>query len=104
MYTILTHGAAAEELVALPSQLRGRMFRLIERLASEGNQLKMPHSRVLENGLFELRVGDKDIARAVYAFSYGQTIYILHAFTKKTAKTPANAIDIARLRLKEFMK
>ena len=39
MYTILTHGAAAEELVALPAQLRGRMFRLIERLASEGNQL-----------------------------------------------------------------
>ncbi|MFP2514965.1 type II toxin-antitoxin system RelE/ParE family toxin [Buttiauxella agrestis] len=104
MYTILTHEAAAEELVALPSQLRGRMFRLIERLESEGNQLRMPHSRVLGNGLFELRVGDKDIARAVYAFSYGQTIYILHAFTKKTLKTPVNAIEIARIRLKEFMK
>ena len=104
MYTILTHEAAAVELSALPSQLRGRMFRLIERLALEGNQLRMPHSRVIGNGLFELRVGDKDIARTVYAFSHGQTIFILHAFTKKTAKTPAGAIEIARLRLKEFLK
>ena len=78
------------------------MFRLIERLASEGNQLRMPHSRVIGGGLFELRVGDKDIARAVYAFHQGQTIFILHAFTKKTPKTPAGAIDTARARLKEF--
>lgn len=102
MFTVLTHDAALPELTALPAPLRGRMFRLIERLASEGNQLKMPHSKHIGSGLFELRVGDKDIARTVYAFASGKHIYILHAFVKKTQKTPAAAIETARNRLKEF--
>ncbi|TNH41808.1 type II toxin-antitoxin system RelE/ParE family toxin [Photorhabdus luminescens] len=102
MYTILTHEAAATELATLPSQIRGRMFRLIERLAIEGNALRMPHSRVIGGGIFELRVGDKDIARSLYAFARGQNIYLLHAFVKKTEKTPAAAIKTAHMRLKEF--
>ena len=68
---------------------------------SEG-KLKMPHSRVIGAGLFELRVGDKNIARTLYAYAVGHEIYLLHAFVKKTQKTPAGAIEIARKRLKEM--
>ncbi|GFN46290.1 type II toxin-antitoxin system RelE/ParE family toxin [Candidatus Regiella insecticola] len=103
MFIVLTHEDALQELKKLPEQLRGRMFRLIERLATEGNQLKLPHSKVIGGGLFELRVGDKDIARTLYAFSQGKHIYILHAFVKKTQKMPSKAIATARHRLKEFM-
>ncbi|MFO5701954.1 type II toxin-antitoxin system RelE/ParE family toxin, partial [Klebsiella pneumoniae] len=53
-------------------------------------------------GLFELRVGDKNIARTLYAYAVGHEIYLLHAFVKKTQKTPAGAIEIARKRLKEM--
>lgn len=53
-------------------------------------------------GLFELRVGDKNIARTLYAYATGNEIYLLHAFVKKTQKTPAKAIEIARMRLKEM--
>ena len=104
MWNVETHEDAVPELKALPDQLRGRMFRLIERLAAEGNQLKMPHSKVIGGGLFELRVGDKDIARTLYAFASGKNIYLLHAFIKKTQKTPAAALEIARNRLKELQQ
>ncbi|MBA5234775.1 type II toxin-antitoxin system RelE/ParE family toxin [Pectobacterium aroidearum] len=103
MFTIQTHDAAADELVALPDAMRGRMFRLIERLATEGGNLRMPHSRSIGGGLFELRIGDANIARALYVFSKGQQIFILHAFVKKTQKTPAAAIDTARRRLQEMI-
>ncbi|NYA15736.1 type II toxin-antitoxin system RelE/ParE family toxin [Serratia fonticola] len=104
MFNVETHEAAVPELKGLPDQLRGRMFRLIELLSEKGNELKMPHSRVIGGGLFELRVGDKDIARTLYAFASGKNIYLLHAFIKKTQKTPAAAIEIARNRLRELQQ
>lgn len=101
MFNVITHAAAVDELKDLPDELRGRMFRLIERLSEEG-RLKMPHSRVIGGGLFELRVGDKNIARTLYAYAVGQNIYLLHSFIKKTEKTPTAAIELARRRLKEM--
>ena len=106
MFNVITHPAALDELLELPDDLRGRMTRLIERLEKEGNKLKMPHSRVIGGGLFELRVGDKNIARTLYAYATGNEIYLLHAFVETTKynkqKTPVKAIEIARTRLKEM--
>lgn len=101
MYKVLAHEIAAQELAELPDRLRGQMFRLIERLEAEG-QLKMPHSRVIGGGLFELRVGGANIARSLYCYAKGNQIYLLHAFVKKTEKTPASAIKLARQRLEDF--
>ncbi|WP_410954239.1 type II toxin-antitoxin system RelE/ParE family toxin [Pseudomonas aeruginosa] len=42
------------------------------------------------------------MARTLYAYAVGHEIYLLHAFVKKTQKTPAGAIEIARKRLKEM--
>ncbi len=63
MFDVITHPDALLELKQLPDELRGRMFRLIERLSVGGNQIKIPHSKVIGGGLFEPRVGDKNIAR-----------------------------------------
>jgi len=102
MYKVLAHELAARELAELPDRLRGQMFRLIERLETEG-QLKMPHSRVIGGGLFELRVSGANIARTLYCYAKGNQIYLLHAFVKKTEKTPAAAIKLARQRLEDFV-
>lgn len=101
MYKVLAHELARQELMELPDQIRGRMFRLIERLEEEG-RLSMPHSKVIGGGLFELRVGGTNIARTLYCYASGQNIYLLHAFVKKTDKTPARAIKLARQRLEDF--
>ena len=78
------------------------MARLIERLEQEGNKMKIPHSRVIGGGLFELRVGDKNIARTLYAYATGNEIYLLHAFVKKTQKTPKKEIDRAVRLMQEY--
>ncbi|HAU9653402.1 TPA: type II toxin-antitoxin system RelE/ParE family toxin, partial [Escherichia coli] len=82
MFNVITHPTALDELLELPDNLRGRIARLIERLEQEGNKMKMPHSRVIGGGLFELRVGDKNIARTLYAYATGNEIYLLHSFVK----------------------
>ena len=48
--------------------------------------------------------GKSGIARAIYLTLTGQRIMIVHAFIKKTQKTPQSAIHIALERAKEILK
>ncbi len=55
------------------------------------------------DGLFELRVGHKDIARGLWFFQYGRRIIVVRCFIKKTQKTPSGDLDLARKRMSEYM-
>ncbi len=104
-WTVETLNKAVDaELDALPVGLRARMVRLMEIMEDFGvTCLREPHARHLEGKLWELRVkGSEGIARAIYVTVTGRRVIILHAFVKKTAKTPPRALRIARQRLKEL--
>ena len=67
-----------------------------------GADLRLPHSRAMGDGLFELRCkGAEGIGRAFYCTVIGREIVILHSFIKKTPKTPDRELKTARKRLKE---
>ncbi len=53
-----------------------------------------PLCKPLGDGLFEVRVGRKDIARAAWFFQTGQRIIVVHCFVKKSQKTPQREIRI----------
>jgi phage-related protein len=62
-----------------------------------------PLCEPMGNGLFELRVGRKDIARAAWFFQQGQRIVVVRCFVKKSQKTPAGEIELARRRMVEYL-
>ena len=64
-----------------------------------GNELKLPHSRSLKQGLFELRER-KYGYRIYYTFSSNKIILLLHAGDKKSQDKD---ILVARKRLKELI-
>lgn len=67
-----------------------------------GPNLGLPFTRALGEGLFEIRAkGKEGIGRAFFCTVVGQEIVILHAFIKKTQKTPRKELAIARRRLTE---
>ena len=77
--------------------------RHIELLTEHGPNLRLPHSRAMGDGLFELRPkGKSGITRAFYCFLVGRRIVILHAFIKKTTQTPDKDLKLARKRMKEL--
>ncbi len=66
-------------------------------------QVGMPHVRSLGRKLWEIRMSGKlSIGRAIYITLHGQRLVILHAFVKKTQKTPQRAIELALQRMKEI--
>jgi phage-related protein len=67
-----------------------------------GPDLRMPHSRAMGAGLFELRPrGREGTGRALYCYVIGQRVVVLHAFVKKTRTTPERDLSVARKRMKE---
>jgi phage-related protein len=52
-------------------------------------------------GAYELRVRDAaGTFRAVYVTKFGDAVYVLHAFQKKTQKIPKADLELARQRYK----
>jgi phage-related protein len=68
-----------------------------------GPDLGMPHTRAMGQGLFELRLkAAEGVARVFYCTIVDRQIVMLHQFVKKTEKTPAKELAIARRRMKEL--
>ncbi|MCG3195911.1 MAG: type II toxin-antitoxin system RelE/ParE family toxin [Candidatus Omnitrophica bacterium] len=90
-------------ILALPAGFLARFLRYAERMEVYGPNLGMPHTRVMEGGLFELRLkAAEGIARVFYCTLVGREIVILHQFVKKSQKTPQRELEIARKRMKEI--
>ncbi|MBF0415241.1 MAG: type II toxin-antitoxin system RelE/ParE family toxin [Magnetococcales bacterium] len=90
------------EIDELPKGIRADLLRLYDLLTLYGANLRLPHSRAMGSGLFELRpTGKEGIGRVFYCTQAGWQIIMLHSFIKKTQETPEREIAIARKRLKK---
>ena len=97
------HPRVLAEIEAWPVDVVADYARLVELLAEHGPSLRLPHSRTLGEGLFELRPrGPSGIGRALYCFLVGQRVVVVHAFIKKTQETPDKELKLARKRFKEL--
>ena len=102
-WTITYYSDALQaEILALPAGILARYLRYAERMEVYGPDLGMPHTRAMGGGLFELRLkGAEGIGRVFYCTMIEKKIMMLHQFIKKTNKTPAKEIVLARKRMKE---
>ena len=89
-------------LDGLSKETKAKIYAALEMLAQEGNQLRMPKSRSLGEGLHELRVPHPEgPVRIIYCFLPGRRIMLLHAFVKRTEQTPRRDLDLAKERRPE---
>jgi phage-related protein len=102
-YTIeYFHSRVKTQIESWPDGILADYARLVELLMEFGPNLRMPHSRAMGGGLFELRPrGREGTGRAFYCFVVGHRVVILHGFVKKTQETPEQELRIARRRMKE---
>lgn len=70
-----------------------------------GWPIGMPLVRGISDGLWEVRSGlpSRRIARLLLCF-HNKELIVLHGFIKKTQKTPASDIEIARKRMAEVLR
>jgi phage-related protein len=103
-WTVETLNAAVDaELDAWPATIQARLSRIVELIEALGlEKVGEPHVKHLEGKLWEMRPKSQDgIARAIYVTVTGRRVVIVHAFVKKTQRTPKTALELARQRAKE---
>lgn len=84
----------------LQSSQKAKITRCLDLLEEYGPQIKEPHSKKLSGyeNLFELRSSGSSSVRLLYS-CLSNKFLVLHAFVKKTNKTPAKEINTALKRL-----
>ncbi len=88
-----------------PVGLLADYLRLVSLVSEYGLQVRMPHTRALGAGLFELRPHGSDCAgRALFCYASADRIVIVHAFIKKTQATPRRDIGTARRRMRQVLR
>lgn len=94
-----------EFLVNLSPKMRARLLGILEILQEKGTQLREPYSKHLDDGIFEIRakVGT-DLTRILYFFYHNGKIILTNGFIKKTMKTPASEIKLAKKRRKDYLE
>ena len=70
-------------------------------LIDYGPFLKPPDIKKLQDKLYELRIPGKSAIRIFYTITGGK-YYLLHAFKKKTQKTPIRELKVAIDRIREI--
>ena len=88
---------AKEFILELDKKMRTKTLRTVELLREEGPALREPFSKLLEDGIFEIRTKfGSDITRVLYFFVIGKRVVLTNGFVKKTQKTPQSEITLAK--------
>ena len=96
---------AEEFILSLSLKVQARVFRTIELLEEYGSELRMPYSRYLRDGIFELRIqAATDKMRILYFFITGERIILTNGFVKRTRKAPEKELELALKYKREYEK
>ncbi|MBK2124929.1 type II toxin-antitoxin system RelE/ParE family toxin [Fangia hongkongensis] len=102
-WTVEFYKGVESDILNLPNKLQAKMLRLFDLVEIHGTNLREPHTKALQDGLFELRAKALEgIARGIFCYANGRKIVVLNVFIKKTQKTPQKEIDLALKRMKDI--
>lgn len=90
---------------SMNKKLRAKTLRGIQLLENNGSELREPYSKMLDDGIFELRTKQgSDISRVLYFFIVGHKIILTNGYIKKTQKTDKRQIDLAKRYREDYIK
>ncbi len=101
---LLWLGSSRRDIRAFPSAARRVAgFQLLRvQQGMEPNDWKPMTS--IGSGVREIRVHTETEHRVCYVARFGEGIYVLHAFEKRSQKTPAKDLAVARGRYRELLE
>lgn len=104
-WNVSFYDGVEDAILDMAPKIQARMLRLLELMEAHGANLGSPHTAPMGDGLFEIRAKAKEgIGRGLFCYLEGESIQVLHAFVKKSQKTPKKDLDTARSRMKEVTK
>ena len=88
---------------AQPDECQVEYWTLVERLEVDG-RLVEPFAKKLDESLFEIRIRRGRQVRVIYFYHVDDLVVAVHAFIKKTTKTPLMEMRQARAVMRRFQQ
>lgn len=105
MKEILYYATTKKDIEAFPRKAKERIAQLLEMLSEEMDLQPQDFSYMatVGMGVYELRVKADKNYRVFYVAKFEESIYVLHAFSKKTQKTEKKDLEKGRERYKALL-
>ena len=105
MKPIVFRGDSREALRSFPESARRRAGHQLEMVQLGRDPDDWKPMKAIGAGVREIRVRDEcGIFRVLYVTKFGDTIYVLHCFQKKTQKTSGGDVELAARRYKDLQR
>ncbi len=105
MKPVIFIGDALESLRAFPERARRNAGFQLDRIQRGFDPDDWKPMTTVGSGVREIRIRDISGAyRVIYVASIAEAIYVLHAFQKKSQRTPPRDLTIAKARLAELKR
>ncbi|MEM1055682.1 MAG: type II toxin-antitoxin system RelE/ParE family toxin [Bacteroidota bacterium] len=103
--SVLFLGSSLEDLRAFPADARQDTGYALHLLQHGDWPPDTKPMRTVGSGVHEIRVSaDGRAFRTLFVAKLDDAIYVLHAFEKKTRKTPQRDLDLARHRYRDLLR
>jgi len=103
MKKLIWLGSAYNDLFAFPKDAKREAGFNLDRVQHGLEPLDWKPMRSIGSGVKEVRIHLKNEYRVMYVAKFKEAIYVLHAMSKKTKKTPKKEIEIAKKRYSEMI-
>ena len=98
-------GDSLEIIRAFPDLAKSRIGRELRRVGLGMQPVDFKPMPSIGRGVEELRVRDENgnAYRVIYVARFEDSVFVLHAFVKKTQATPKRDLDLAKARLRDLI-
>jgi phage-related protein len=97
-------GSSRDDIRAFPEDARrlaGFQLRRIQQGLEPNDWRPMP---TIGPGVREIRIHTAREHRVIYIAKFAETVYVVHAFEKRSRKTPRRDLNLARQRLHQLLR
>lgn len=96
-------GTSYDELLAFPAEARREAGYQLHRVQQGNAPDDWKTMASVGPGTIEIRIHTGTEHRVFLVSKFAEAVYVLHAFEKKTQKTPAAALELARQRYRDLV-
>ena len=98
-------GDSLKTIRAFPDLAKSRIGRELRRVEQGMQPVDFKAMPSVGRGVEELRVRDdnRNAYRVIYIARFEESVFVLHAFVKKTQATPKHDLNLAKARLRELL-
>ena len=97
-------GSARRDIRAFPADARRRSGFQLRKVQQALDPDDWKPMTSVGPGVREIRIQTESAQRVFYLATFEEAVYVLHAFEKRTRKTPPHEIELARDRYRALLK